>query len=128
MGAALHLVISRDIHLRDVLEQCLAERGIKLKDSTLATLQTFHLEGRTVLFLKNRKNQSYCLIKRSQCGILLGNGSLRELPMTLSCLRAAGKSIPPILDCGAFDAIDVQYFGEDYAVLVESSFLLEKLR
>ena len=124
----LRIVPNVEEQLRPRLEAALKVRGVKLRDSTLSTFATWDINSRTVLFFGARTDQPVCLIHEASEGRLLGNEKLRALPVTITALRLLQKSIRPILDCGAFDLLEVSYCREPFAVLVDASLLLERLR
>jgi len=128
VSVALRIVTESPSNLRDELAARLKPYKVKLDIAALGTFQTYDLSGRTVLYLGAKTDQPYCLVSRSLEGLLLGNQRLRELPMTISCLRTASKSIRPILNCGAFDAIGITYGLDELAFVIDAGLLLERLK
>lgn len=132
MNRVLHAVpsvLSPEINLRDALAARLKKgHKVSLTNAGLGTFQTYDMNGRVVLYIGAKTDQPYCLVPVSLAGALFGNSKLRELPMTISCLRTAGKSVRPILNCGAFDAISVTYGLDEFAVAIDAGLLLEKLK
>ena len=113
--------------LRDRLAGQLSVLNIKLCDARLGLFQTYDISGRRVLFLGGNTDSPYCIVKNDLEGRLLGNFRMRELPMTITCLRSASRSIIPILHCGAFDGIRIRYFMDEIAIVVDAAFLSERL-
>jgi hypothetical protein len=113
--------------VRSLLSEKLRVRNLRIKDVILSTLHTWDLKH-DVLYIGGRSEQPFCLIPDRMVGRLLGNAPLRECPMTISCFRSAGKSIPSILSCGAFDGINVSYAGDNFAVAVDAQKFLELMR
>ncbi len=118
---------SSSLQLRQELTDKLAIRKIRLAVGRLTAIQTWDLNRKIVLVGANT-DQPLCVLPTSFIG-LLGNGHQRELPMTWSQMHMAGKSLRPILNCGAFDIVGVSYgTDEEFAVIVDAARLLEHLK
>ncbi len=114
--------------IREALAARLRVRRIKLANAVLGTFQNYDLKSKTVLYVGGKSDQPFCMIPTGLLRGLFGDLKLRELPMTISCVRTAGRSIRPILNCGAFDTIAMTYGFDDLASIFDAGRLLERLR
>ena len=121
MAKVVHPICSK-------LERVLKIRKIKLESAVLSTFATYEVTKRKILLVGRKSEQPLVIVHRNIVAGLVGNVALRELPMTISCARMAGKSLRPILNCGAFDAIGMTYGLDEFAVIIDASFLAERLQ
>jgi hypothetical protein len=114
--------------LRDALAARLRVRRLKLQNAVLGSFQNYDLKSRAVLYVGAKTEQPFCMIPTSLLRGLFGDQKLRELPMTITCVKTAGRSIRPILNCGSFDSIAMTYGFDDLASIMDAGYLLERLR
>lgn len=114
--------------LRHALEMALEVRNIRLVDGSLSTFQTYDVDRHTVRFMGARTDAPYCIVHHTIEGRLFGNAPPREVAIPLSGVRHIGRAVATILHCGSFDAIRITYCGEEFGVVVDAGFLLERLR